>query len=267
MPLSFGLSGALGRMGRRIAACAADEPDLALAAAVIRPDHPAVGTPFGAVAGLPALPAGLRLAASWDGRLDCLIDFSTPAGTRAALDRCLATRTPLLVGTTGLSPDLLADLAAAGATIPVVVAPNTSVGVNVLLHLVAAATRALGPGYDAEIVEAHHREKKDAPSGTALRIAQVIAEARSLDLASDLVHGRRGAAGPRRPSEIGLHAVRGGDIVGEHTIFFSALGDRIELTHRAHSRDTFARGALRAARFLAAAPAGAHRIEVALGLA
>ncbi|MBI3270512.1 MAG: 4-hydroxy-tetrahydrodipicolinate reductase [Planctomycetes bacterium] len=263
--ITLGLHGACGRMGIRIAACALEEGDFRIAAALERPENPDLGKPYGALVGLP--PLTLPLASSWSERLGCLIDFSSPAGTRSALAACLATRTPLLVGTTGLPQELKAELSAAASTIPVLVAPNMSVGVNVLVNIVAAAARALGPSYDVEIVETHHREKQDAPSGTALRLAQSVAEARALDPVRDAVHGRHGAVGPRRPREIGLHAVRGGDVVGEHTVLFAGLGDRVEITHRAHSRDTFARGALRAARFLASAPPGLHGIDRALGLA
>ena len=172
----------------------------------------------------------------------------------------------VVTGTTGLTDEQKAEIEKAAEKIPVLFAPNMSVGVNLLFKLVGEVAAALGDAYDIEIIETHHRFKKDAPSGTALRLAEKIAEATGRDIAKDIVHGREGAVGERTEREIGMHAVRGGDIVGDHIVLYSTLGERVELTHRAHTRDTFVRGALRAARFLVGKPAGMYDMRDVLGL-
>lgn len=262
--IKVALSGACGRMGARIAALLADCHDLKLSVAIEREGHPDLGKPFGPLVGLPKLT--LPLVDRLEEYVHVLIDFASPDSTQQRLDECLAKGSALLVGTTGHTPEQVRNIAAAGAKIPVLLAPNMSVGVNVLFRIAAEVAKLLGDGYDIEIVEAHHRFKKDAPSGTALRLAQGIAEALGRDLERDGVHGRKGVCGERKPAEIGMHAVRAGDIIGEHTVLFSNLGERIELTHRAHSRDTFAAGAVRAARFLAQAAPGNYSIDQAFGL-
>jgi 4-hydroxy-tetrahydrodipicolinate reductase len=171
-----------------------------------------------------------------------------------------------VIGTTGLDDDQIDAVVAASSEVPVVFAPNMSVGVNVLLELVTRAAEMLGHDYDVEIVETHHRFKKDAPSGTALKLAERIAETLKRDPATDLVYGRQGKTGLRGHQEIGVHAVRAGDVVGEHVVTFATLGERLELTHRAHSRETFARGALRAARFVVGKPVGLYTMADVLGL-
>ena len=170
-----------------------------------------------------------------------------------------------MIGTTGLSEQARAEVGGRASEIPIVLAPNMSVGVNVLFRLVSQAARALGPGYEVEILEMHHRAKKDAPSGTALRLAEVAAGALGTDLDSAAVYARQGDTGARRPGSIGIQALRGGDVVGEHTVHFLADGERIELTHRATSRDNFARGAVRAARWVAGKPAGLYDMQDVLG--
>jgi 4-hydroxy-tetrahydrodipicolinate reductase len=194
------------------------------------------------------------------------IDFSVPAATVANVEAAAAAGAAMVVGTTGLSPADKERIAAAAKTIPVVLAPNMSVGLNVVLKLVADATRMLGAAYDIEIVETHHRAKRDAPSGTALRLAEAVADASGRDLASTARYERHGDIGPRTAAEIGIQTLRGGDVFGDHTVFFLGQGDRIEITHRASSRDTFAHGAIRAALWLAEKPAGLFDMRDVLGL-
>ena len=173
---------------------------------------------------------------------------------------------PLVVGTTGLDAAGNAAMRAASAKIPIVFAPNFSVGVNTLFWLVRKAAAVLGEGFDVEVMEMHHNQKKDAPSGTAARLAEILCEARGLDPAKDVRHGREGLIGARTKTEIGMHALRGGDVVGDHTVFFAAQGERLEIVHRATSRDTFARGALRAARWALSQKPGLYSMEDVLGL-
>lgn len=258
------LSGACGRMGVRIASLIADANDLRLSATIEHKDHPSLGKTYGQVVGLPKIKT--PITARLDEKVDVVIDFASPDSAEARLDECLKTRTALLIGTTGLPPETQRRIKAAGHFIPILPAPNMSVGVNLLFHVAAEVARLLGDSYDIEIVEAHHRFKKDSPSGTALRLAQGIADALGRDLKKNGVYGRSGACGERDAREIGIHAVRAGDIIGEHTVIYSNLGERIELTHRAHSRDTFAQGAVRAARFLAQARPGLYTIDQAFGL-
>lgn len=261
---TLAVSGALGRMGGRVVALAHESSDLRVTTAIEREGHPLLGQDPGPYLGIG--PLGTTLVSELSTRVDVLIDFSSPEATMERLRECLAHRTALLVGTTGLTEDQMSRIRQAASAIPCLVSPNMSVGVNVLYQVVSEAARLLGAGYDVEVVEAHHRFKKDAPSGTALRIARVIAAALGRDVAKESVYGRHGTTAARSNTEIGIHAVRAGDIVGDHTVIFSNLGERLEITHRAHSRDTFARGALRAAKFLAAAKPGFYHIDEALGL-
>jgi 4-hydroxy-tetrahydrodipicolinate reductase len=197
---------------------------------------------------------------------DVLVDFSLPDGSLGRIEECAERGLPCVVGTTGFSAEQHERIRAAAARTAVVLCPNMSVGVNVLFHVAAELARALGQEYDIEIVEAHHRFKKDAPSGTALKLAEEIVRATGRDLASDAVHGRGPGDPPRRPGEIGFHSIRGGDIVGEHIIYYTTLGERLELKHVAHSRDTFAHGALRAARWVADRGPGLYSMTDVLGL-
>ncbi len=194
------------------------------------------------------------------------IDFTLPAATPANLEACIAASCPLVIGTTGHAPEARAQIEAAASRIPVLLAPNMSLGVNLLLKLAELAARALDTDYDIEIFEAHHRHKKDAPSGTALRIGEVVAGARGTTLAADGHFARHGTTGERRPGTIGFSVLRGGDIVGEHVVTFAGPGERIELAHRAHDRSGFARGALKAARWLAGKPPGLYSMQDVLGL-
>jgi len=246
-------------MGRRLVALVSEEGDMEVACALEEAGHAAMGRDAGELAGMGSI--GVALSAALDEGVDVLIDFTAPAGTMARLGEAVEQGTAMLIGTTGLSPDQKAEIEKAAERIPILMAPNMSVGVNLLFRLAGEVAAALGEDYDIEIVEAHHRFKKDAPSGTALRIAECIAEATGRDLAKEAVYGRQGATGERTTKEIGVHAVRAGDIVGDHTVTFCTLGERIELTHRAHTRDTFVRGAIRAARFLAGQPAGNYAMK------
>jgi len=262
--LRIGVNGAAGRMGQRLVSLITAADDLELVAALEADGHVALGRDAGELAG--AGHVGVAVAASIEARPDVLIDFSSPeSSVRRALD-CAKVKAALVVGTTGLTPDDVSDLENAAKNVPCVFAPNMSVGVNVLAKLVRQAAAALGPDYDVEIIEAHHRFKKDAPSGTALKLAEAAAKGLRRNLSDVAVYGRHGKPGERTPQEIGIHAVRAGDIVGEHTVMFAALGEHLELRHSAHSRDTFVRGALRAARFVAGKKPGMYSMEDVLGI-
>jgi 4-hydroxy-tetrahydrodipicolinate reductase len=250
-PARVAVIGAAGRMGRALIRAVTENPDAQLAAAIERPGSAELGVDAGILAGV--APLGVALAAERPdaGQADVWIDFSAPAASVANAQAAATAGARLVVGTTGLGAADKEVIAAAARRIPLVLAPNTSVGVTVLLRIVGEVARALGPGYDLEIVETHHRAKRDAPSGTALRLAEALAEATGRDLAQTARTARQGDIGPRTDDEIGIQTVRGGDVVGDHTVHFLGLGERIELTHRASSRDTFARGAVRAALWLA----------------
>jgi 4-hydroxy-tetrahydrodipicolinate reductase len=198
---------------------------------------------------------------------DVLIDFTRPEGTLAHLDACRERGVKAVVGTTGFSDAQKSRIADHAQHIPIVLAPNMSVGVNVVLKLLDLAARSLSHGYDIEIVEAHHRHKVDAPSGTALAMGEVVAKALGRDLKACAVYAREGITGERDPSTIGFSAIRGGDIVGDHTVLFAGTGERIEITHKSASRATYAQGSLRAARFLAGKTSGLYGMNDVLGLA
>ena len=257
-------------MGQTLIAAILGQQDMKLAAALEVAGSPLlghdVGGPLGQVTGVETgsdLAAALRDA-------DVLIDFTRPTATVAHINACAAAGVGAVVGTTGLSEADKKALAEAGRTIPLVYAPNMSVGVNVLLKLVALAAQRLGGDYDVEIVEMHHRHKVDAPSGTALQLGEAAAAAMGRDLKSDGVFARDGVIGERKPGAIGFAALRGGDVIGDHTVIFAGPGERIELAHKASSRTTFAHGALRAARFVAAQRAanapGLYDMRDVLGL-
>jgi 4-hydroxy-tetrahydrodipicolinate reductase len=245
----IGVLGATGKMGGAIIRAIAATPGAALAAATERAGHPALGQDAGVIASGTSM--GMPITAGTPAnKTDVWIDFTVPAATLAAVRAAEAMGVAMVIGTTGISPAEREQIRAASRAIPIVYAPNMSVGVNVLLKLVADAARALGPSYDLEIVETHHRAKRDAPSGTALRLAEALADATGRDLGATARYERHGEIGPRTAEEIGIQTLRGGDVVGDHTVFFLGTGDRIEITHRASSRDTFAHGAVRAARWL-----------------
>jgi 4-hydroxy-tetrahydrodipicolinate reductase len=265
METVIGINGACGRMGQRLVALAWKDPELTLAAALESPDHPAMGSDAGEIAGVGKIDILVQDALAPDQSLNVLIDFSQPEGTMAVLPVCVARGIPLVVATTGHNATQRQEIEAAAHRTAILVAPNMSLAVNLLMKLVGRAAQTLGgQDYDVEIVERHHRYKKDAPSGTALAFARIVQQAMGQ---SDLRHGREGAVGERPASEIGVHALRGGDNVGEHTIVFSTLGETLELTHRAQARDCYARGALAAAKFLADRPAGRYSMDDVLGWA
>jgi 4-hydroxy-tetrahydrodipicolinate reductase len=259
--------GADGRMGRALVrAVAARAPEARLIAAIEHAGSASLGQDAGVAAGSGAAGVAIQSELPAAGAADVWIDFSVAAATASAAAAGAAAGAALVVGTTGLGPVERGVLESAARTVPVVFAPNFSVGVNVMLALVADAARALGPAYDLEIVEAHHRAKRDAPSGTALRLAEALAAATGRDLGASARYARQGDVGPRTRTEIGLQTVRGGDVVGDHTVFFLGDGDRIEITHRASSRDTFAHGAVRAALWLRGKPPGLYDMRAVLGL-
>lgn len=265
MPLQLAITGATGRMGRELIAGVAAESDLKLVAALTRQGNPAVGRDAHQGVGVAT---GVLLTADLAeiAKADVAIDFSRPAATCQHVGQCAELRKPIVVGTTGLSADDHAQLRAAAAHIPIVLAPNTALGVNVLFKLVADAAQALHREADIEIIEAHHRRKIDAPSGTALRLGEVIASAMGKSLADVAVYERYGETGERKPASIGFATVRGGDIIGDHTALFALAGERIEITHRSQSRSTYVHGAFAAARFLARQPAGLYDMFDVLGL-
>ena len=200
------------------------------------------------------------------GACDAVVDFSHPSATDAICRACLGAGKPLVSGTTGHSEEERAQLEGVSKSLPIILSPNFSVGVNALFWLTRKTAELLGEDFDLEIVEAHHRLKKDAPSGTARRLAEILCEVRKLDYAKNVVHGREGLIGERLSDEIGVHSIRGGDVVGDHTVTFAGRGERLELTHKASSRETFAAGALRAARWIIGRPPGLYTMEDVLGL-
>lgn len=256
--MKIAIAGAGGRMGRTLIEAVQADRDLELAAALEAQGAPAIGQPAG----------GVRIGADVDAALqasDVLIDFTRPEGTLRHLEACVRHGRPIVIGTTGFTPLQIDAIHAAGAKIAVAFSPNFAVGVNVLFDLVETAAKALREGYDIEIIEAHHRHKVDAPSGTALKLGEIAARASGRSL-RDAVHGREGDVGERSAGEIGFHAVRGGDIVGEHTVLFAGVGERIELTVRSQSRMTYAAGAVRAAKWLKGRAAGVYSMKDVLGL-
>lgn len=266
-PLRIAILGASGRMGRALIDATLSDPALLLAAAWTRAGSAASGIDAGVYVGRP--PLGVVISTDLEAVLtaaDVVVDFSQPAGTLAALPLCLAQQRPLVIGTTGFDAAQKQSIAAAAQRIPLCMAANFSVGVNLCLRLLALAAQALGPDYDVEISEAHHRHKVDAPSGTALRMGEAVAQARGQTLAEHAVYGREGYTGPRPAGAIGFATTRGGDVVGEHTVMFLGEGERVEITHKATNRGNFARGALRAARWLHGRAPGAYDMQEVLGL-
>jgi 4-hydroxy-tetrahydrodipicolinate reductase len=264
--LAVAVAGASGRMGRMLIEAVVRSDDCRLSGALDMASNPALGQGaagfLGATSGI-AISSDLRQGLAG---AKVLIDFTRPEGTMAHLAVCRELGVAAVIGTTGLSPDHKREVELVARSIPIVMAPNMSVGVNVMLKLLQTAARALREGYDIEIIEAHHRHKVDAPSGTALQMGEVVAQALGRDLARCGVYERHGVTGEREPSTIGFATVRGGDIVGDHTVLFAGTGERIEITHRSASRATYAHGALRAARFVAAKSNGLYSMNDVLGL-
>lgn len=265
-PLRVAVAGASGRMGRMLIEAIGQADDCELAGALDVPASPALGHDASAFLGRAsgvAITADLRTGLA---RAQVLIDFTRPEGTLAHLAVCRELGVQAVIGTTGLSESQKAEIDAHAKHIGIVWAPNMSVGVNVVMRLLETAAKALKQGFDIEIIEAHHRHKIDAPSGTALKMGEVVAEALGRDLKACAVYGREGVTGERDPSTIGFATVRGGDIIGDHTVLFAGTGERIEITHKSSSRATYAQGSLRAARFLAGRGAGLFDMNDVLGL-
>jgi 4-hydroxy-tetrahydrodipicolinate reductase len=264
--LRIAVAGANGRMGRMLVEAISQSEDCVLTGALGLADSPELGQDASAFLGRTSgvlitsdLHAGLANA-------QILIDFTRPEGTLAHLAVCRELGVKMVIGTTGFSESQKAQIAEHAQHLALVMAPNMSVGVNVVLRLLETAAAALNQGYDIEIIEAHHRHKVDAPSGTALAMGEVVAKALGRDLKQCAVYGREGVTGERDPSTIGFATVRGGDIVGDHTVLFAGTGERIEITHKSSSRATYAQGSLRAARFLAAQAKGLFGMDQVLGL-
>ena len=260
--------GALGRMGIEIARVVLEDRELRLAGCVDYPGHPKIGREYGAYAGADC--GGVRVVPSIEEtgvRSAVVIDFSSVQSTRANLQRAAGIAMPMVVGTTGLEKEDHDLAKSASASVPILVSSNMSLGVNLLFSLTELVTKKLGGMFDIEIIEAHHRFKKDSPSGTARTLGEIAAGALGRTYGDAVVDGRSGMiSGTRPPLEIGMHAVRGGDITGDHTVLYAGIGERLELRHMAHNRGIFARGAVAAAKWLAAKPAGQYTMKDVLGL-
>ncbi|MDR3396893.1 MAG: 4-hydroxy-tetrahydrodipicolinate reductase [Pandoraea sp.] len=264
--MKIAIAGASGRMGRMLIETVLAADDTELVGALDREGSPALGHDAGAFLGRET---GVKITADLDAALanaEYLIDFTRPEGTLAHLAIAEKHGVKMIVGTTGFSEEDKARLAKGAERVAVVFAPNMSVGVNATFKLLEVAAKILNTGYDIEIIEAHHRHKVDAPSGTALCMGEVVAEALGRDLKECAVYGREGVTGERDPSTIGFATVRGGDIVGDHTVLFAGIGERIEITHKSSSRLSYAQGSLRAARFLAQHKTGLFDMQDVLGL-
>lgn len=264
---AIGIAGVGGRMGRMLVQAVVNQPGCRLVAACERIDSGLIGQEVGGLAGLP--PLGVLVTAddaAFFQAAQVVIDFTVPQATLAHVEVAVAQGCPLVIGTTGFSVEEQARIRAAAERIPIVWAPNFSVGVNLMFRVAAEVAKVLGESFDIEIVEAHHRHKVDAPSGTALRLGEAIAAAVGKELPRDGVYARQGVTGARPPGSIGFATVRGGDIVGDHTVLFAGEGERFEITHRASSRLTFAAGAVRAACWLQGRPPGLYDMQHILGL-
>ena len=259
--------GVAGRMGVRLSNLILESDDLELAGGTETPGHSAIGADIGETVGAGNL--GISVSDNLEeitSQADVVTNFTAPRATVEAAEICGRTGVAMVVGTTGLDESQLSQFKRAVSDIPCAFAPNFSVGVNLLFKLVKEASQILGDAYDVEIIETHHNLKKDAPSGTAVKLAQIVAEALKRDLSDSAVYGREGMTGERTEQEIGIHAVRAGDIVGEHSVLFGGIGESIQLVHRAQSRDSFATGALRAVRFVARAEPGLYDMTDVLGI-
>ena len=263
MGTKIAITGACGRMGKRLVALCHEDPAVELVAAIASVDGPNLSRDAGDVAGVG--PIGLAVSHELRSHPDVMIDFSTTTATRHWLKVCRDRKIPLVIGTTGLHRSDHDAIDEAATLIPVIQAPNTSLGVNLLFKIAAEVAARLGDDYDIEIVEGHHRFKKDAPSGTAMGLADAILKSTG-KTADKLVHDRHGNDAVRTRGEIGVHALRIGDEIGRHTVYFAALGERLEMTHVATNRDTFVHGAIRAAKWLADKPPGRYTIADVLGL-
>ena len=263
--ISVIIDGACGRMGQMIIQGVAKQNDMQLVGAIEYSGHPRMGQDAGEVAGIGRI--GVSISDNLSDILnvaDVVIEFSAPGASLENLRNVVESGKAMVLATTGFSADELVEIHDLAANIPCVMAPNMSVGVNVMLQAVQLVAKALGDDYDVEVIEAHHNQKADSPSGTALRIAEALTQTLDRDLAQVGVYGRHGIVGARSKKEIGIHAIRGGDISGDHTVLYAGDGERIEITHRAHTREAFAKGAIRAARWVVDAPKGLHDISEVL---
>ncbi|MCX7140671.1 MAG: 4-hydroxy-tetrahydrodipicolinate reductase [Proteobacteria bacterium] len=264
--MRIAIAGSSGRMGRALIEALSASKDLKLSAALEIAGSAFLGKDAGEAMGIAS---GIAISADYAAGIaasDCLIDFTRPEGSLQHLDACIKSGTKMVIGTTGFSAQEKQRIADAAKRVAIVFAPNMAVGVNATFKLAEVAAKILGDAYDVEIVEAHHRHKVDAPSGTALKLGEVVAQALGRDLKTCAVYGREGETGERDAKAIGFHAIRGGDIVGEHTVIFAGSGERVEVTVRSQSRMTYAVGALRAARFLGAKASGLYDMQDVLGL-
>ena len=264
--MNIAVAGASGRMGRMLIEAIVADPDATLAGALDIAESPAIGTDAPAFLGKPAGVSIESDLAKGLANAQYLIDFTRPEGTLKHLDYCAAHGVKMIIGTTGFDEAGKAAIAEAAKKTAIVFAPNMSVGVNVTMKLLELAAKSFSHGYDIEIIEAHHRHKVDAPSGTALKMGEVVAQALGRDLKDVGVFAREGVTGERDPSSIGFATIRGGDIVGDHTVLFAGIGERIEITHKSSSRVTYAHGSLRAARFLQDHATGLYDMQDVLGL-
>lgn len=264
--IKIAVTGAAGRMGKTLVEAVTEADGVSLSAAIERPGSSVIGVDTGELAGVGNL--GVAVVENIDAAadFDVLIDFTVPAVTMANLAFCRTHKRAMVIGTTGLTEEQKADIASAGNEVSIVFAPNMSVGVNLNLKLLELAAKVLGDSVDIEIIEAHHRNKVDAPSGTALRMGEVVADALGRDLKKCAVYGREGQTGVRERQTIGFETIRAGDIVGEHTVMFVGNGERVEVTHKASSRMTFASGAVRAAQWLIGRENGLYDMQDVLGL-
>ncbi len=259
------INGACGRMGRLIIQSVAQQEDMELVGAIEYSEHPQIGNDAGVVAGMSE--TGIAITSELDDVIDSadvVIEFSSPEATVQHLRQVVAADKAMVIATTGYTPDELATINALASQIRCVMAPNMSLGVNVMIQALELIAKALGDDYNIEVIEAHHNHKADAPSGTALRLAETVATALGRDLTEVGVYGRHGIVGARTQQEIGIHAVRGGDIAGDHTVLFATEGEQLSVVHRAHSPEAFAKGAIRAARWIVNAPKGLHDISEVL---
>ncbi len=261
--IQVAINGAAGRMGRRLVALGMADDGMQVVAALEHEGCGLLGQDAGRVAG--EAEAGVPISTSLDAKPDVMIDFSVQPAVLPAVELCVDRGVPLVIGTTGLTDEDELAISAATKSIPVLLAPNMSLGVNLLFALVGQVARQLGEDYDIEVIEAHHRFKQDAPSGTAMGLVKSVCDATGKDIVKDVKHGRSGMD-PRVPGEIGVHALRLGDEVGRHSVCYATLGEEVQLSHKATTRDTFANGALRAAKWLAGKPAGRYGMKDVLGL-
>ena len=264
--IKIAIVGVGGRMGRMLIEASLKDDGVQLVAAIDQSGVPAIGKDAGELVGMQCGVLVTTDVEAGIAKADCLIDFTRPEGTLDHLDICQRHKVAIVIGTTGFDEESKQVISEAARQIPVVFAPNMSVGVNVVFKLLDTASRILAEGYDVEIVEAHHKLKIDAPSGTALRMGEVVAQALGRDLKECAVYGREGVTGERDPSTIGFATVRGGDIVGDHTVMYCGTGERVEISHKAGSRMPYALGSLRAARFLTGRPNGLFDMQDVLGL-